>query len=160
MVWSWYINLKTPQSLILSYSHSILIHQRHPWEENILYPILTIDRLISLWLFWYLNYGNVSMGTAPAARHESFHGVADKGKNINMISLNTGIAFKPFEYLSYWNYKHPYRQPRYVMNKLIVWQIFGNQRLYRWWLTLLLTLFWSMWRKLETPKQVLENVTM
>ena len=46
------------------------------------------------------------------------------------------------------------------MNNLIVWQVFGNQRLYRWWLTLLLIISWSMGRKLETPKQVLENVIM
>ena len=125
----------------------MLINQRHPWEKKILYPILTIDRPISLWLFWYLNNGKVSMGTAPAARHESFHGLADKGTNINMISLNIGIAFEQFENLSYWNHKHAYCHPRYVITNLIVWQIFGNQRLYRWWLTLLLILFWSVWRK-------------
>ena len=141
MVWSRYINLKTPQSLIWSYNHSILINQRHPWEKKILYPILTIDRPISLWLFGYLNCCNVSMGTAPTARHESCQGLAYKGKNINMISLNTEIAFEPFEDSSYWNHKHAYCHPRYVMNNLIVKQIFRNERFYRWWLTLLLTLF-------------------
>ena len=147
---SWNINLKTPQSLIWFYNNSVLINQRHLWEKKILYLVLTVDRSISLWLCSYLNYGSVSMGIAPAAKHENCHCFADKGKNINMISLNTGIAFEAFENLCYWNHKHAYH-PRYVMNNLIVWQIFGNQRLYRWWLTLLLILFWSMWRKLETP---------
>ena len=105
--------------LISSYNHSIWINQRHPWEKKILYPIWIIHRPKSLWLFCHLNYGDVSMGTAPTARQESCHGLVYKGKNINMISLNTEIAFEPFEDLSYWNQKHAYRHQRYVINNLI-----------------------------------------
>ena len=52
------------------------------------------------------------MENALAARHGCCHGLADNGKNINMTSLNTGIAFEPFEDLPDWNHKYAYRHPK------------------------------------------------